>query len=239
MSKRSTASSGQLAFDAFAKGSVVHLDGGQRLRLDDKVDFWPVSGAWKSLVSQDTGHGTTTMLAFLMSQRQIEGEFPQPIVGKSSRRVTCNHCGQPAGLYRADVVYPGRDDLADRHCWVCWPCNAWVGCHQRGDGTAPLGLLADQVTRDARRAAHAAFDPIWQQGEMGRQEAYGWLSHATGIPPEKCHIGWMDQQQCQRVVDVVAARSNGWEGGTLEVGASRRIQASNTDDDLMGSDGGR
>lgn len=218
MSKRSNASIEPSALDAFPKGSIVHLDGGQRLRLDDKVDFWPVSGAWKSLVSEQTGHGATTMLAFLMAQRQIAGQFPKPAAGRTRRKVSCNHCGKPAALYTGDVVYPGREDLAHRYYWVCWPCKAWVGCHDRGDKTEPLGLLADQALRDARQAAHAAFDPIWQRGEMGREEAYAWLAEVTGIPPTKCHIGWMDEVQCYEVIERIKARSGAWEDGALEVG---------------------
>lgn len=209
MSKRTTVPSGQLSFDAFAKGSVVHLDGGQRLRLDSKVDFWPASGAWKSLVSDDTGHGATTMLAFLMGQRREEGEFPEPAAIKTARKVTCNYCGRAAELYAANVVYPGREDLANRYCWVCWPCNAWVGCHTAGDGTAPKGTLADQATREARQAAHAAFDPIWKSGQMDRPAAYAWLAKVLGVPRERCHIGWMNAEQCQRIVDAVAGRSGG------------------------------
>lgn len=206
-SRPGQAASGQLSLEAFAQGSVVRLDGGQRVRLDDKVDFWSASGAWKSLVSSDTGHGATTMLAFLMSQRRAEGAFPEPAAVKTDRKVICNYCGEPAQLYAASVVYPGLEDLADRLCWVCWPCNAWVGCHRKGDGTSPMGTLADQPTRDARIAAHAAFDPIWMRGEMDRPAAYAWLSQVTGIPPEQCHIAGMNRDQCQRVIDVVARRS--------------------------------
>ena len=220
MSKRINASSGQMALDAFAKGSIVHLDGGLRLRLDNKVDFWPATGAWQSLVSDQEGQGATTMLAFIMAERQIEGQVPQPATVKTRRKVSCNLCGKRAALYGGDVVYPGRQDLAHRHFWVCWPCNAWVGCHSSGDGAAPLGLLADQALRDARRAAHAAFDPIWQGSEMARIEVYAWLSDATGIPPPKCHIGWMDLAQCQRVIDAVMARADGWVDGKLDVGGA-------------------
>lgn len=55
-------------------------------------------------------------------------------------------------------------------------------------------------------AAHAAFDPIWQSGEKKRKAAYAWLSDATGIPKNDCHIGMMDVADCLKVVNACTAR---------------------------------
>jgi hypothetical protein len=56
--------------------------------------------------------------------------------------------------------------------------------------------------------AHAAFDPLWKDGEMSRVAAYEWLSEATGIPSVRCRIGLMDAGECRLVVSAVASRMN-------------------------------
>ena len=132
--------------------------------------------------------------------------MPEPVPLPSRRRVSCNYCGKAAGLFAGKEVYPHRPELAERHFWVCWPCDAWVGCLNRGDGDEPMGELADEALRDARRAAHAAFDPLWQQGVMTREAAYEWLAEAMDIPLIRCRIGRMSLADCRRVVELVADR---------------------------------
>lgn len=208
MNKVQQGSSQQMAFGAFSQGSMVSLDGGRRLRLDDKVDFWPATGNWKVLATGEEGMGPTSMFAFLAKERELAGQpVPEPVAINNKRQVFCNYCGQRAGLFTGKDVYPHREDLHGRRFWVCWPCNAWVGCHSQGDKSEPLGMLADEWLRNARIAAHEAFDPLWRNGEMSRDEAYAWLADAMGISALKCHIGRMDVEDCRRVVDVVAARS--------------------------------
>jgi hypothetical protein len=209
MNKPKEASSSQLTLGAFGTGSVVTLDGGKRLRLDDKVDFWPSTGSWKVLSTGQEGIGVTSMFAFLEQERERVGlAAPKPVPIKTQRRVNCRYCQKAAQLHRGTDVYPHRDDLAERYYWVCWPCDAWVGCHVPGDGQHPLGELANEEVRAARRSAHAAFDPLWKDGEMSRHAAYDWLSEALRIPRIRCHIGMMDADECRLVVSAVASRSD-------------------------------
>lgn len=127
--------------------------------------------------------------------------------------VICPYCGQPAPLVSGLDVYPHRRDLWAKKFYQCKPCDAWCGCHPpasdqgggQGDGTVPLGRLANAELRAAKQAAHAAFDPIWRSGRMRRREAYAWLAKALGVPAKDAHIGMFDVDQCRRVVDVVAA----------------------------------
>ncbi len=66
----------------------------------------------------------------------------------------------------------------------------------------PLGTLADRATMNARRAAHAAFDPLWQnKGKGSRRKAYEALSKAMGKP--SAHISWMDAAECLAVIKLV------------------------------------
>ena len=69
-----------------------------------------------------------------------------------------------------------------------------------------MGALDDEALRDARRAAHAAFDPLWQQGALTRETAYEWLAGALAIPVLRGRIGRMGLADCSRIVELVAAR---------------------------------
>lgn len=209
MSKLKQAASGQAGLGGFGQGNVVHLDGGKRVRLDDRVDFWPGTQAWQTI--QDgpdgpaSGTGMTSMLAYLKKQREADGQpVGPPPARQSSREVLCNYCGKPAELHGGLAIYPDRKDLQDRQFWVCWGCDAWVGCKTGGD--EPFGELADEELRAARIAAHKAFDPVWDHGLMTKSEARQWLAQTLGIPREECQIGLMKLEDCGRVSQAVWER---------------------------------
>jgi len=112
----------------------------------------------------------------------------------------CPYCSGEVRLVNNSRFYGGRE--------YGWPlayacrCGARVGCHPKS--TVPLGTLADAATMEARRQAHVAFDPYWQNKGPGmRGKAYRALGKALGI--EKAHISWMDIDQCRRVVEACAA----------------------------------
>lgn len=125
---------------------------------------------------------------------------------KTCDHVTCNYCGQPAKLVKGDAIYPNREDLHDLNFWRCTPCNAHVGCHRPGanggDGTVPLGRLANAELRMWKSKAHAAIDPKWQEDGRPRQEVYARMAAVLNIPKEDCHIGGFDVAMCKRVVDL-------------------------------------
>lgn len=120
------------------------------------------------------------------------------------KRFLCPYCSKQPVLVTGDVVYKKRPDLKHLSFWLCAPCDAYVGCHKAGlgfgDGTRPLGTLANAELRAARNKAHAAFDPIWQSGSMGRRKAYGWLAQALGISVKRTHIAEFDLATCEQVV---------------------------------------
>lgn len=126
----------------------------------------------------------------------------------------CGYCKREAELVSGDVLQPGRTDLSSKNFWRCQVCDAWVGCHAPaqaggteglGDGTVPMGTLANAELRRWRSTAHALFDPLWQSGKMSRVQAYGWLSKTMRLPREQCHIGMFDVGQCKAVVRAAAA----------------------------------
>lgn len=125
----------------------------------------------------------------------------------------CPYCDRPAVLTTGARIYPHRPDLFALKFWQCAPCEAWVGCHKvgrgYGDGTRPLGRLANAELRAAKSAAHAAFDPLWMaKGNKGeaRKRAYRWLAQELRISEANCHIGMFDVAQCRAVVDAVTRR---------------------------------
>lgn len=209
MSALQKGNASQLGLGGFGEGSVVKLDGGKRLRLDDRVDFWPGTQAWQTTRDGPDGPaqgiGFTSLLAYLKRVRESEGRLVEsPVQRASDRQVVCNYCGRHAELHGGLAVYPDRKDLEDRQFWVCWPCDAWVGCKKGTD--EPYGELADEELREARIAAHKAFDPVWQNELMTKLDAYNWLAQELGIVPSACQIGLLTVEGCIMVREAVWAR---------------------------------
>ena len=110
----------------------------------------------------------------------------------------CPYCNNDAMLVDSKIIYHGK---SYGWAWKCPSCpDTYVGCHRGGQ--KPLGRLANAELRGAKMLAHAAFDPIWKSGSVGRSAAYQWLAKAMGIPVAECHIGMFDVAQCQRVVEL-------------------------------------
>ena len=120
----------------------------------------------------------------------------------------CPYCGKRAQRCVGSAIYPHRPDLDAKTFYRCVPCKAWVGCHP-GTNT-PLGRLANAELRQAKQAAHAAFDPLWKRKaerfglskNKARGKGYAWLAMQLGIDQKDCHIGMMDVETCRRVVRV-------------------------------------
>lgn len=132
-------------------------------------------------------------------------------------KVICACCGRPAVLVKGNVIYPHRADLHALNFWECSPCGAYVGCHRRGTfertngkkivhhGDEPLGRLANAALRQAKQAAHAAFDPLWKSKRFStRKHAYAWLAEQLGVSVENCHIGMFDVAGCEAVIAACA-----------------------------------
>lgn len=115
---------------------------------------------------------------------------------------TCRYC-------QADVRIVNNSEIYGRP-YGTWPwafrcsnktCGAYVGMHPKTN--IPLGTLADQKTRDARKEAKSWFNPIWEDELMTRTQAYHWLAGELGIQDvDECHIGWFDEDMCKRVMEV-------------------------------------
>jgi hypothetical protein len=127
---------------------------------------------------------------------RVRNPLPEP--------TTCRFCGGKVEIVNNSKIY-GK-------CYGEWPwayrcdcCHSYVGMHPFT--AIPLGTLANAATREARKKAKAAFNPLWQGKRMSRTEAYQWLAGALGIANvEECHIGWFDVAMCERVVIEISKR---------------------------------
>ena len=115
------------------------------------------------------------------------------------KEVFCPYCGKRADFVDSAEVYYGR---SYGMIYLCRPCDAYVGCHGRGD--TPKGRLANAELRHWKIEAHNAFDPLWKFGPFRGQRngAYAWLAEQMGLPKEKTHIGMFDVQQCKQVIQI-------------------------------------
>jgi hypothetical protein len=127
------------------------------------------------------------------SARQYRQQGFNPQVGP-----TCPYCLQPSILRPANYIY--KDPQRSGSLWVCsdYPdCNAYVATHKHGPlKDYPLGTLANEELRTARRVVHKVFDVLFKRNQMTREEAYKWLQEELCIPHEEAHIGEMDILKC-------------------------------------------
>ena len=114
------------------------------------------------------------------------------------RKVFCDYCGERAKFVYRKIVY-GK---SYGKIYLCRKCMAYVGVHKGTD--KPLGRLANAELRYWKKAAHAAFDPLWKYGRFRgyRNAAYSWLADRMGLPVEKTHIGMFDVAQCKKAIQI-------------------------------------
>ncbi len=96
--------------------------------------------------------------------------------------VICPLCRRPA--VRTMTYHGLRHDCCGLHSW----------------GGKPLET---PETLTARKRAHQAFDPFWQNKIMSRNQAYRKLAYAMALTRRECHIGLMDKRQAEMVVRIV------------------------------------
>lgn len=84
--------------------------------------------------------------------------------------------------------------------YMCKPCDAWCGVHKSSPKRA-LGRLANAELRELKKAAHAAFDPLWQSKGLTRTQAYQELSRFLQIEKQYTHIGMFSSKTCIRVIE--------------------------------------
>lgn len=121
------------------------------------------------------------------------------------RKVYCDYCGRETEYVDSKVIY-GK---SYGKIYLCRNCMAYVGVHKGTD--KPLGRLANAELRNWKKAAHAAFDPLWKYGRFRghRNAAYAWLAQKMGLPVEKTHIGMFDVGQCRKAIEIIEKETKG------------------------------
>ena len=110
--------------------------------------------------------------------------------------MNCPYCINQAKWVENKEIY-GRNYGRSYMVWLCNPCDAYVGCHN--NTRKPLGVMANKETREWRKKAHAAFDPIWKNKILKRPRAYGFLERRLGY---EVHIAESDVETCKKIIDV-------------------------------------
>jgi hypothetical protein len=131
--------------------------------------------------------------------------------------VYCPYCHRAAAYSKTSShLYRDGKDYGD--VWFCQHgCEAWCGCHPDG---RPLGTLGNKQLRNARAAAHQAFDPLWQNWQLAypdatectqaikgsmRTRAYRWLATHMRMEFDACHIGGMTLEQTVAAMKLIDA----------------------------------
>lgn len=92
--------------------------------------------------------------------------------------------------------------------WKCLKCNSSVGVHKQTK--IPLGTTANEETKKYRILAHTYFDSLVKRKMIkegcskfvARTKGYLWLSNCLNLESAQCHIGLMDSEACQRVINI-------------------------------------
>lgn len=131
-----------------------------------------------------------------MSQIQ---EAIEKVIPSLDVRMNCPYCKGTVVAVKGDVIYPHRKEFHHKKFYLCRPCEAYVGCHDKTG--LPLGRLANKELRVAKSRAHRYFDPIWQNEYKSRTDAYKWLTNNMHdlLGGKPAHIGEFDLFQCQEV----------------------------------------
>lgn len=114
------------------------------------------------------------------------------------RDLKCVECGATMILRP-----PGRYKSPFYACSAFPVCRGTHGAHPDG---RPKGIPGDRATKAARIKAHRAFDRIWGQGRMTRDQAYAWMRRVLHVPVakgEELHIGHLTVEQCEALIAAV------------------------------------
>lgn len=107
----------------------------------------------------------------------------------------CPYCGRDAVRASSKEIYRGKDYGP---IMICRPCGAYVGFHDDG---RVLGRLANAELREAKKAAHKAFDRLWREKLIRRGHAYRKLRQWLNCGPDENHIGMCDVDQCRIIIE--------------------------------------
>lgn len=118
------------------------------------------------------------------SLRRVKHRLPAP--------TTCPYCKEDTvELVRNSEIYSRGSAGSWPFAYLCRPCRAYVGVHPHTD--LPLGTLADEATREARKEGKSWFQRLVRREQGERGVVYQWLAEQMNIRPEQCHWAMFDE----------------------------------------------
>lgn len=138
-----------------------------------------------------------------ISEAKVKDRLPAPS--------KCPHCykkdadGVLTGEHYDEILIVENKEIYGRNYgdwpWVymCGQCGAYVGMHPNTN--IPLGYLADEVTRKARKECKPVFEALFKHRKMSRSAAYKRLALELGISASECHFGMFDATMCRKAAD--------------------------------------
>lgn len=120
----------------------------------------------------------------------------------------CPYCFGKVEIINNSAIY-GKSYGAWPWVYRCaGSCNAYVGMHPYTD--IPLGTLANEELRRARKCCKEPFERLWQSGMMSRSAAYEALARHLDIPVAACHFGWFNVAKCEQAKQWALSVLNGF-----------------------------
>ena len=113
-----------------------------------------------------------------------------------------------ARLIDGSEAYQHRPDLYDLPFWKCDTCGNVVGCHHKTNNpTRPLGVIATQEIKDARKRVHAIIDPLWKSKNHTRNYVYRHIGKILNKPGYAFHSAEIRSvEEAERVIDALEKR---------------------------------
>jgi hypothetical protein len=96
-------------------------------------------------------------------------------------------------MITGEIAYRNRHDLHHKKFWQCPVCKNFVGTHNKGTGTKPLGCIPTKEIKNARQHIHKILDPLWKNRQMSRTEVYAKISSAIGREYHTAEIRSVDE----------------------------------------------
>lgn len=125
----------------------------------------------------------------------------------------CIQCNQDSEVSKVTgrEVYSHRPDLYNKNFYRCNKCKNFVGCHNQGKSTRPLGCIPNKAMKNARQHIHTILDPIWKNRSANyksRSQVYREISEAVGYEFHTAELRSIDEaRKIYMIVKKISARA--------------------------------
>lgn len=111
------------------------------------------------------------------------------------KAIYCVECAseKECKMIKGDIAYPHRKDLFVKSFWQCPDCGNFVGTHNKGLSSKPLGCIPNKEMKNARMHIHSILDPIWKTKKLSRSEIYKRISDKVGYEYHTAELRSLDE----------------------------------------------